>query len=129
MRYLADQGVRKALEVIPRITAEFQEVFGRNAGGLLSTYRTDDAELITIALGSVNGTVQDVVDQLRTEGYVAGSISIRCYRPFPYEALRRAVERANAIVVLDRSVSPGADGPLVTDVRVSLPRPPVQTYA
>ncbi len=129
VRYLADQGVRKALEVIPRITAEFQEVVGRNAGGLLSTYRTDDAELITIALGSVNGTIQDVVDQLRVEGIRAGSISIRCYRPFPYEALRQAVARANAIVVLDRSVSPGADGPLVTDVRMALPRASAQTYA
>ena len=89
VRYLADQNIRKALQVVPRIAAEFEEVIGRNAGGLLSTYRADDAELITIALGSVNGTIQEVVDQLRTEGIRAGSISIRCYRPFPYEALRQ----------------------------------------
>jgi pyruvate ferredoxin oxidoreductase alpha subunit len=129
VRYLADQNIRKALEVVPRIAAEFEEVIGRNAGGLLSTYRADDAELITIALGSVNGTIQEVVDHLRTEGIRAGSISIRCYRPFPYEALRQAIERANAIVVFDRSISPGADGPLVTDVRMALARSSVRAYS
>jgi pyruvate ferredoxin oxidoreductase alpha subunit len=129
VRYLADQGIRKALEVVPTIAAEFEEVIGRNAGGLLSTYRADDAELLTIALGSVNGTIQEVVDQLRAEGIRAGSISIRCYRPFPYEALRRAIERANAIVVFDRSISPGADGPLITDVRMALARSSVRTYS
>lgn len=129
VRVLADQTMRRALELLPQVTVEFEEVIGRNGGGLLSRYRADDAELITVALGSVNGTVQEVVDELRSEGIRAGSIGIRCYRPFPYEALRRALERAGAVVVLDRSISPGAEGPLVTDVSMALDGSAVRTYS
>ncbi len=42
--------------------------FGRDSGGLLRTYRTEDAETIVVALGSVNGTVQEVVDEMRDDG-------------------------------------------------------------
>ena len=40
----------------------------------------------------------------------------------------RFSERANAIVVFDRSISPGAAGPLVTDVCMALARSSVRTY-
>jgi pyruvate ferredoxin oxidoreductase alpha subunit len=129
VRYLADRNLRQALEMVPSITAEFEAVFGRSGGGLLTTYRADDAEVITIALGSVSGTIQEVVDELRCEGVRVGSINIRCYRPFPYEALRRAIGNASAIVVLDRSISPGSEGPLVTDARLSLSGLSVETYS
>ena len=66
-----------------------EQQFGRESGGLLRTYRTDDAETIVVALGSVNGTIQEVVDEMRADGARIGSVSICSFRPFPLATLRR----------------------------------------
>ena len=71
VRYLAHAKQRQALELIPGWAGEFRRVFGRDSGGLLHTYRTEDAELIVVALGSVLGTIKDTVDELRASMWVA----------------------------------------------------------
>jgi pyruvate ferredoxin oxidoreductase alpha subunit len=76
VRYLAHHTQLRALELIPRVGKEFSKVFGRESGGLVRTYRTDDADTIVVALGSVNGTVQEVVDEMRLKGHRIGSLSI-----------------------------------------------------
>jgi pyruvate ferredoxin oxidoreductase alpha subunit len=42
------------------------------------------------------------------------------YRPFPYDAVRRALIGADRVIVLERSVSPGSEGPVTADVRAAL---------
>lgn len=68
VRYLAHAKQMQALELIPRIAAEFAGVFGRDSGGLVHPYRCEDAETIVVALGSVLGTIEDVVDAERERG-------------------------------------------------------------
>ena len=46
-------------------------------------YRCDDADTIVVALGSVLGTIEDVIDDLRDEGERIGALAIRCFRPYP----------------------------------------------
>jgi pyruvate ferredoxin oxidoreductase alpha subunit len=65
VRYLAHAKQMQALELIPQLAAEFKSVFGRESGGLIRTYRTEDAETIVIAMGSVLGTIKDTVDEMR----------------------------------------------------------------
>src|SRR5512140_3590679 len=55
VRYLAHAKQLSALEHIPQLAAEFAERFGRTTGGLVRGYRTEDAETIVVALGSVIG--------------------------------------------------------------------------
>ena len=55
-------GSKQALERIPELSAEFAEAFGRDSGGLLHPYRSVDAEVVVVAMGSVLGTIKDVVD-------------------------------------------------------------------
>src|SRR3954469_10308532 len=64
VKYLAHAKQMQALDALPRIAADFAAQFGRASGGLLSSYRTEDAETIVVALGSVTGTIEDVVDEL-----------------------------------------------------------------
>ena len=66
----------QALDEIPRIADEFEEAFGRPSGGLVPGYRADDAETIVVALGSVLGTIEDVVDELREAGTRIGAVAI-----------------------------------------------------
>src|SRR5206468_8596369 len=72
VRYLAHAKQLSALEHIPRIAEEFAARFGRNSGGLVRSYRCDDAETIVVALGSVIGTLKETVDALRADGVRIG---------------------------------------------------------
>src|SRR5947209_932947 len=72
VRYLAHHKQLRALEVVPQLSADFEEAFGRSSGGLIRTYRTEDAETTVGALGSLNGTVQVVVDEMRPAGQRIG---------------------------------------------------------
>jgi pyruvate ferredoxin oxidoreductase alpha subunit len=120
VRYLAHLRQLDALETIPRVAAEFAEHFGRDSGGLLRPYRTEGAETIVIILGSVFGTLQDVIDAERAAGVPIGVLGVTSFRPFPYDALRKAVDGARRVVVMERALAVGAGGIVAGDVNIAL---------
>ncbi len=120
VRYLAHAKQLQALERIPELAAEFRAVFGRDSGGLVRQYRTDDAETVVVALGSVLGTVKDTVDELRSEGARAGALGIVSFRPFPLAAIREVLSHARRVVVLEKSLAVGIGGIVSTNVRMAL---------
>ncbi len=122
VRYLAHAKQLTALERIPEIAAEFAERFGRTTGGLVRPYKTEDAETIVVALGSVLGTLKDTVDEMRNDGIRIGVLGIHSFRPFPLNAVREALQHAKRIVVLEKSFSVGLGGVVSTDVRLALHR-------
>jgi len=120
VRYLAHAKQTMALERIPEIAAEFKERFGRDSGGLVRTYRCEDADTIVIALGSVLGTIKDAVDEMRASGEKIGVLGIQSFRPFPLDAVRNALQNAKRVVVVEKSFSVGMGGVVATDVRMAL---------
>src|SRR5690349_20058132 len=82
VKYLMHHKQVEALTAIPLIGQEFVAAFGREAGGLVRGYRTEGAETVVVALGSVLGTIEDVVDELRDEGVPIGALGIKCFRPW-----------------------------------------------
>jgi len=120
VRYLANDKQLQALKLIPEISNVFKEVFGRDTGGLIHPYHTEDAETIVVALGSVNGTIKEVVDVMREDGMAIGSLGICSFRPFPQEAIRKALKKAKRIVVLEKSMAPGMGGIVASNVRMAL---------
>ena len=120
VRYLAHHKQLEALEAIPRISQEFQEVFQRSSGGVLKLYHTDEAETLVLALGSVNGTIKDAVDDLRQEGWPVGSIQLCSYRPFPSKALRHVVHNAKRVIVIEKDLAVGKGGIVSSDVKIAL---------
>lgn len=120
VRYLAHYRQMQALWLIPELAAEFEERFGRASGGLLHPYRSEDAETVVVALGSVNGTIKDVVDTLRDQGVAIGSVSITSFRPFPAKRLREVIGQARRVVVIEKSLAVGIGGIVSTDVRMAL---------
>ncbi len=125
VRYLAHDKHLRALEVIPRLSQTFQDIFQRRSGGLLKTYHTDEAETILLALGSVNGTIKDAVDDLRKEGWPVGSIALRAFRPFPSHALRHVVKDAKRIIVIEKDLAVGKGGIVSSDVKMALQGLPI----
>jgi pyruvate ferredoxin oxidoreductase alpha subunit len=120
VRYLAHAKQMQALELIPGWAAEFRRAFGREAGGLVRAYRTEDADTVVVALGSVLGTVKDTVDELRERGVKIGVLGIACFRPWPLEAVRAALANAQRVVVLEKSLAVGVGGIVSTNVRTTL---------
>jgi pyruvate ferredoxin oxidoreductase alpha subunit len=120
VRYLAHQKQMEALDCIPPIAAEFARVFGRESGGLIRPYRTEGAETIVVALGSVNGTIQEVVDQEREAGVKIGSVSICSFRPFPLVALCDLLQDAKRVICVEKSLAPGLGGVLASNIRMAL---------
>lgn len=120
VRYLAHAKQMQALELIPRIAGEFKEIFGRDSGGLVRSYRLEDADTVVIALGSVLGTIKDTIDEMRDDGISIGVLGINSFRPFPVSAIRSALGRAKRIIVLEKSFAVGIGGIVATDVRMAM---------
>ncbi|MDH3638327.1 MAG: pyruvate ferredoxin oxidoreductase [Gammaproteobacteria bacterium] len=119
VRYLAHHKQMQALELIPKVADEFNSVFGRAAGGLLAGYRNEDAETVVVTLGSVIGTMEEVIDEMREAGSKIGAVSIRSFRPFPLEALRHALEPSKRIVVFEKCLAVGLGGVVASNVRMA----------
>jgi Pyruvate:ferredoxin oxidoreductase and related 2-oxoacid:ferredoxin oxidoreductases, alpha subunit len=120
VKYLAHAKQMQALELIPQLAAEFKQTFGRDSGGLVRTYRADDAETMIVAMGSVLGTIKDVVDEMRAEGHKIGVLGIISYRPFPLAQVRAALLNCKRFVVLEKSLAVGMGGIVATDVRMAV---------
>ncbi len=123
VRYLAHAKQMQALERIPQLAKEFEAGFGRDSGGLIRGYKTEDAETIVIAMGSVLGTIKDTVDAMREAehgGYKIGVLGITSYRPFPLTAVATALKNCKRFVVLEKSLAIGIGGIVATDVRMAV---------
>jgi pyruvate ferredoxin oxidoreductase alpha subunit len=107
-------------DVIKEINDEFAEAFGRNYGGLIDSYRMDDAEVALVTMGTVTSTSREVVDELREEGKKVGIVKLRFYRPFPSEELKEALSRVIAVGVFDRSISYHGGGPVFNEICAAL---------
>jgi pyruvate ferredoxin oxidoreductase alpha subunit len=119
VRYLAHANHMRALEVIPQVARDFAEIFGRDSGGLVRPYRCDDAETIIVALGSVLGTIKDVVDEQRDKVVAIGVLGITSFRPFPLDEVREALKNVKRVVVLEKALAVGIGGILAANVRTS----------
>jgi len=127
VRFLAHYKQNQALGLIPEFAREFAVRFGRESGGLLRAYKVEDAELLVVAMGSVCGTIKDTIDEMRDDGIRIGLVTIVSFRPFPVDALRRALAGARDIVVVEKSVAVGMGGQLADNVGAAirnLPRAP-----
>jgi pyruvate ferredoxin oxidoreductase alpha subunit len=125
-KYLQHRDMLRAAAVIRATGRRFAEAFGRGCPDLLEGYRTDDAELMVITLGSVAGTVRVVVDELRQAGVRAGLLRIRYLRPFPTDELNAALFGAGrqspvrAVGVLEKDISFGHQGSVALEVKAAL---------
>ncbi|MCL5036583.1 MAG: pyruvate ferredoxin oxidoreductase [Chloroflexi bacterium] len=120
MRKSVQDAMIDAMPVIEEVADEFKKMFGRGSAGLMEEYRMDDAELVILSMGSVLGTVKEVVDERREKGEKIGVLKLRCYRPFPVEQLRSALAGIPKVAVLEKDISLGYEGALFTDLKAAL---------
>jgi pyruvate ferredoxin oxidoreductase alpha subunit len=119
-KYAIQEAMQLSKTRIKEIFAELARFTGRDHGGIIEAYRTRDAEVILIAMGSLAGTVKDAVDELRSKGKKVGLVKIRCYRPFPHEDIWDVIRKARIVAVLEANFSMGSEGAVAMDLKAKL---------
>ena len=71
-------------------------------------------------MGSISGTIKDVIDEMRAEGESIGLVTLVTFRPFPTEALVGALARARDVLVIDKALDAGMGGPLASNISIAL---------
>lgn len=114
------EAMNNAIPKIEEVARDFERKFGKRYG-LFEAYRTDDAELVIVVLGSTAGTTKAVIDDIRQKGVKAGMVKLRVFRPFPAKQIADALANVKAVAVLDRSEGmAGTGGPVYAEVRSAL---------
>ncbi len=116
-RFNLANAVNNSKKVIVSAAQEYKDMFGKFHGALIDTYKTDDAETIIVAMGSILGTIKDVVDELRESGKKIGVLKVRSFRPFPEEEIVAALEDAGNVIVIEKAISLGKGGILSQEIR------------
>ncbi len=120
LKYMVQAAMERAKGKFGEISSDFHRLTGHSGLGLIETYQTEKADVLLVGMGSMVGTIKEAIDAMRADGIRVGLIKLRCYRPFPAEAILECTQRAQALAVLDRGFSMGSEGPLSLDVKAAL---------
>jgi len=118
-RYEMHEASRNAIDVFTDVASDFAARFGR-AYAPVETYRSDDAEIVFVMIGSFATKAKEAVDRLRDAGHSVGLVRPRLLRPFPAQALRDALLGKRGVAVIDQNLSVGLGGVLHTELGSAL---------
>ncbi|GAB7015475.1 transketolase C-terminal domain-containing protein [Methanogenium cariaci] len=110
-RYDIERGMQASIPIIEETEAEFARRFGREYH-LYEEYRTEDADVVIIAMGTLGKEMEVAVDILRNEGIAAGAVRMRWFRPFITPDLD-----GKDVVVIDRDYSFGYGGVVALELQ------------
>jgi pyruvate ferredoxin oxidoreductase alpha subunit len=120
LKYMIQAAMEVAKGRIVDIASDFHRITAHSNAGLIETYETKEADIILVAMGSMVGTIKEAVDGMRADGIPVGLMKVRCYRPFPAEAVLECNRNTQAVAILDRGFSMGSEGPLCLDMKAAL---------
>ncbi len=126
-KHQEQQGMLNALKAVPQTEARFAQIFGRAYPGLTEGYLLEGAEYVLITLGTVTGIAQKTASDLRAEGFAAGVLRLRYFRPFPSQEIAKALRQVKAAAVIERDVSFGATGAVHQSVCAALQQQGITT--
>ncbi|RLD22283.1 MAG: oxidoreductase, partial [Bacteroidetes bacterium] len=104
-----------------KVYEEFAELTGRKYG-LITEYNTENADTVFVALGSGAENIEAVVDILKEKrGVDIGVIHVNVIRPFPENAIIKALKGKKQVIILERTdESLSGTNPLTRDIKAAL---------
>jgi pyruvate-ferredoxin/flavodoxin oxidoreductase len=116
-----DNFTEPILRFLEEAYADFAKLTGRYYG-LISQYRTEDADTVYVSLGSAAENIEAAVDYLREKRDAkVGSIHLNVIRPFPEAAVVAALSGKKRVIILERTDEAMAgDNPMGRDIRTAL---------
>jgi pyruvate ferredoxin oxidoreductase alpha subunit len=119
-KYAHDVALQNSLPVINEAWDELKEVTGREYQAV-GHYKTEGADILIVAMGSICETASLAVDMMREQGKKVGLVKLKLWRPFPLEDVRKALAGASDAVVLDRAISlGGVNCPVTSEIRAAM---------
>ena len=118
-RYQSHLAAQMAHTVYQEVADDFARRFGRHHPDV-EAYRTDDAEIAFVMMGSFATKAKDAVDRLRAGGKKVGLVRPRLLRPLPGQTFRTLLQGARAVAVIDQNLSPGMGGILHSEIAGAL---------
>ncbi len=110
------EAVLGAKNFIKKVHQDYVKRFGRSYGdGMIERY--GDGKICFVAMGSMCGTIKDMVDEGKHD---VSLVRVRTFRPFPKEELAEALEDKELVIVLDKDISLGNAGALYMETRDAL---------
>jgi len=114
-----EEALRSSMPKIIDTWKAFGDMTGRYYHPI-ETYQAEDADTLLVTMGSCGETASVAVEEMREKGRSVGLVKIRLWRPFPFEAFKKATLHAKQLVVIDRAISVGACGPVASEVKAAL---------
>ncbi|MBI4966609.1 MAG: phenylglyoxylate dehydrogenase [Rhodospirillales bacterium] len=115
------ESMGRALRVISEVHTDWGKRTGRHHAPLIEEYRMEGAQVALVTIGSMTGAAKDAVDAARDSGQAVGLVKVKTYRPFPAQAMTKALANVKAVGVVDRSVSFAWNGgPVYQDTLTAL---------
>jgi len=115
-----DVAIVNSKKVILEVWKEWEQQFGRKYEPI-QAYRTEDADVALLTMGSMGETAEIAVDALRKQGVKAGLLKLKLWRPFPFDELKKAIKGIRVLAVTDRACSfGGPGGPVFSEIRSAL---------
>ncbi|MCD6368169.1 MAG: pyruvate ferredoxin oxidoreductase [Thermoproteales archaeon] len=115
-RYLIQRSMEDAKKVIKEVDERYGEITGRRYGGLVETYRCDDAEHVIVTVGAASGDAKEAVDYLKSRGLKVGLCRLRSLRPYPEEEIVKLLEDKESVIVIERDNSMGLGGIIAREI-------------
>jgi len=106
-------------KVIKRVFEEFKDLTGREYD-FVYKYKMDDADIAIFALGTTVESAIIAADKMREKGVKAGVVSLRVFRPFPFEEIQEALSNIKALAVMDRSAPGGTFGAMFNEISAAM---------
>jgi pyruvate ferredoxin oxidoreductase alpha subunit len=127
LRYTQQEAMNNSLPVIEEVFKKYNRKFPCEIEhsrpeeyAHIQEYRLEDAEIVLVAMGSVCGTIKDVIDEQRSRGVKVGLMKLITYRPFPREIVRKTLEKAQKVAVIEKALSVGATGVVYDEIASSM---------
>jgi len=118
-RWLVQRDMERAKTVITDVHEEFGRRFGRWYGQV-EAVETGGADVVVLCTGTVASTGRVAVERLRAQGKRIGMVKVKTLRPFPAGPVMEALRGKGKVAVIDRNVSPGAQGVWAQELKAAL---------
>ena len=106
-------------KVIKEVFKEFSKITGKDYD-LIEKYFSDDTDYVIVAMSSACGILKNAIDELRSKGKKVGLVKVRVFRPFPELEIAQALNKAKAVIVLERFSGFGSYSPIYNEIAASL---------
>jgi len=109
------EGMANVNNIIKKIDEMWKKKFKREVG-LVENYKTEDADIIIVITGYHSLTAKAAVDKLRSQGKKAGLVRLKLIRPLPKDDIKKYLEKAAQVIVIDQAFS-GNEGIMYNEIK------------